>query len=117
MPLVGSARRASQTGSMIELAADAESFDQLLVPRLIDTLDVVEERTAGLHQLEQPTAGMVILAVELEVLGQVVDALRQDRDLNFRRAGIVGFGGIFFDERRFTLRRNRHRMILSKGRI
>lgn len=31
---------------------------------------------------------MVILNVNLEVLGEIVDALTQQRDLHFRRAGI-----------------------------
>jgi hypothetical protein len=39
----------------------------------------------------------------------VIDALGEDRDLNFRRAGVVGLGRIVFDERSFALSGNRHR--------
>src|SRR3569623_382572 len=99
----------------IELAADAEALDQFLVPRLVYALDVVEQAAAGLHQLEQAAAGMVVLAVRLEMLGEVVDALREDRNLHFRRAGIVRLGGIFLDARSLALGRDRHRVILSKG--
>src|SRR3569623_648196 len=102
---------------MIELAADAEALDQLLVAALVDALDVVEQRAAGLHQLQQATAGMVILGVGLEVLGQVVDACAEDRNLDFGRAGIVRLGGIFLNERSLALGRDRHRMILSNGGI
>ena len=42
---------------------------------------------------------MVVLGVGLEVLGQVVDALGQDRDLHLGGAGIAGFLRIFLDER------------------
>src|SRR3569833_1358555 len=98
-----------------ESAADAGALDQLLVATLVDALDVVEQRAAGLHQLQQATAGMVILGVGLEALGQVVDAFAEDRNLDFGRAGIVRLGGIFLDERSLALGRDRHRMILSNG--
>ena len=39
-------------------------------------------------QLQEPAAGMVVLGVGLEMFGQVVDALGEDRDLNFRGAGV-----------------------------
>lgn len=57
---------------------------------------------------------MVVLDVALEVSGQVVDARGEDRNLDFRRAGIAGLGGIFRNERGLALSRNRHRVILSK---
>ena len=38
---------------------------------------------------QQTTAGMVILAMFLEMTGQAVDACGQERDLNFRRSGIT----------------------------
>ena len=34
---------------------------------------------------------MEILLVRLQVLGQIADALAQDRDLDFGRAGVFGF--------------------------
>src|SRR5690348_13233827 len=74
------------------LAAQAELFDQRLVTRVVDGLDIVEQATAGRNKLQQATTGMVILAVVLEVLGQVGNALRQDRDLDFRRTGVVRLG-------------------------
>jgi hypothetical protein len=35
---------------------------------------------------------MVVLVVVLEVLGQVADALGEDRDLDFGAAGVLGGG-------------------------
>ncbi|MNG36637.1 hypothetical protein D3C84_1237320 [compost metagenome] len=52
---------------------------------------------------------MVVLDVALEVFGQIVDAFRQDRDLDFRRPGVATLGGISLDEFRFTCGRDRHR--------
>src|SRR5262245_58698752 len=98
---------------MPRLAADAEALDQRLVASLVDTLDVIEKAAAGLNHLEQAAAGMVILAVALEVLGEVGDALGEDCNLHFRRTGIPGLGGIFGDERGLALSSNRHRAILS----
>ncbi|EGE57190.1 hypothetical protein RHECNPAF_470080 [Rhizobium etli CNPAF512] len=56
---------------------------------------------------------MVILLVVLEVFGQVVDALGQDRDLDFRRTGIAFGGCVFLDQRSLALSSDRHRMVLS----
>src|SRR6476469_3790110 len=66
---------------VIRLAAYLESLDERLVTRIVDPLQVVEKRTALAHHRQQPTAGMVILLVGLEVVGQVVDAFREDRNL------------------------------------
>jgi hypothetical protein len=42
---------------------------------------------------------MVVLAVDLEMLGEVDDALREDRDLDFGAAGVAFDAGMFLDER------------------
>src|SRR4051794_38910662 len=62
-------------------AADAETLDQLAVARLVPALDVVEQRTALRNHLQEAATGMVVLAVRLEMLGEVGDALGEDRDL------------------------------------
>ena len=38
---------------------------------------------------EKAAAGMVILLVLLQVISELIDALRQKRDLNLRRAGVL----------------------------
>src|SRR5690606_12908454 len=96
------------------LAADAEALDQGLVPRLVDLLDVVEKRATGRHHLQQATTGVVVLLVALEVFGEVGDALGEDGDLHFRRAGVVGLGRVFLNQSGFALSSNRHRTVLSK---
>ena len=50
------------------------------------------------HELEQATTGMIVLDVGLEMLGQVGDALGEDRDLHLGRTGIAGLGRVFLDE-------------------
>src|ERR1700760_295285 len=88
-------------------------LEQRLVPRLVLALDVVEQGTAGGDHLQEATTGMVILDVGFEVPGEVVDAFRQDCDLNLGRAGVAGFVGIRLDDFRFTFGGNRHRQTLS----
>ena len=109
MPWLCPARLTSPGSLVIVSAADAETVDQGLVARFVDPLDVVEQRTARLHQLQQAAARMVVLAVTLEVFGEVGDALGEDRDLDFRRAGVALFGGVFIDERGLALGSDRHR--------
>ncbi|CCB67968.1 protein of unknown function [Hyphomicrobium sp. MC1] len=101
-----------------QLAADAVFLDDLLIAGVVLGLDVVKELAALADHLEQATARMVVFLVRLEVLGQLVDAMRQDGDLDFRRAGVVGLRGIVFDDSRLGLTAVRcdlrHRMLLSK---
>ncbi len=96
-------------------AADAELLDQRAVARLALALEVVEQRTTLRDHLEQATTGVVVLGVRLEVAGQVVDALGEDRDLDFRLAGVVRLGGMLFHERGLALGSDRHRLILRLG--
>ena len=85
------ARKPSETAhAVVSLAADAEALDERAVAGLVALLEVVEQRAALRHQLQQAAAGMVVLHVGLEVLGEVGDALREDRDLDLGRAGVAG---------------------------
>jgi hypothetical protein len=74
----------SRDGSVRALLADAEPVDDGLVPREVAPLEVVEESSTLAYELQQPATGMVILAMCLEVLGQIHDAIRQERNLYFR---------------------------------
>src|SRR5205814_2514536 len=46
----------------------------------------------------QAAAGRVVLAMRLEVLGQALDVLGQQRDLDFRGAGVALLGRELLDE-------------------
>ena len=90
-------------------AADVQPLDQALVARLVLPLDVIKQLAALRHELQQPAPGMVVFGVGLEVTGQVVDALRQDRDLNLRRTGVASLRCIFLDDFSLAAGFNRHR--------
>src|SRR3990170_6394942 len=56
---------------------------------------------------------MVVLAVRLEMIGEIGDPLGQDGDLDLRGAGIALLGRIFLDELLLALSADRHRVILA----
>ena len=62
-------------------------------------------------------ARVVVLGVRLEVLGQVGDALGEDRDLDLRRAGVGGSAGIVADDFLLAFGCNRHRGLLANYRL
>ena len=80
--------RPARAASAWRLLADAEPVDQVGVAVACLSLQVVEQPATLADELQQPAARMVILRVGLEVFGQVVDALAEERNLNFRGAGI-----------------------------
>src|SRR3954447_11948723 len=70
------------------LAAQAELLDEGAIALEILALQVVQEAPAAPDELEQSTTGVVVVLVRAEVLGQLVAALGQHRDLDFGRAGV-----------------------------
>src|SRR5205807_876961 len=54
------------------LLPDSEPVDQLAVTAGILGLQVIEQAAPLADQLQEPAAGMVVLLVRLEVLGQVM---------------------------------------------
>src|SRR6185437_9604829 len=66
----------------------------------VGVLQVLELAAAHAHELEEAAAGVVVLLVRLEVLGEVRDALAEQRDLDLRRAGVALVRGELLDDRR-----------------
>src|SRR5690348_16070358 len=82
-----------------ELVTEPELGDELAIALDVRPLHVVEQPAAPTDHLEQATTRVVVLAMGLEVVVEVVDAVRQHRHLHARRAG-VGFGGAVLLDRR-----------------
>ena len=72
----------------LDLAAESELLDQASVALQVALLQVVEESPAASDQLQQSAAGVMILPVSAEMLGQLVDATRQKSDLDSGRARV-----------------------------
>src|ERR1700694_2361871 len=105
--------RATSARELNKSATNVMLFEQRLVTRLVLSLDVIEKRTAGCDHFQKAPARMIVLDVGFEMPGEVIDAFRQDRDLNLGRAGIAGLVGIRLDDFRFAFCGNRHRQTLS----
>ena len=71
-----------------ELLADAQLRNYRLVTLGIVLLQVIEQTTTLAHHHQEAAPGGMVFLVCLEVVGQLANALAQDRDLHFRAAGI-----------------------------
>ena len=71
------------------LSSETQFLDQCAIPLQVSLLEVVQEAAAAADQLQQPTARVMVLRVRAQVLRELVDPLREERDLDFRRAGVV----------------------------
>lgn len=83
-------QRASRPpGRRLKLAADAELFDERLVARLCGALEIIEKLATVVDHLDEASAGIVILAVRLQMLREVLDFFREHRDLNVAGTGVL----------------------------
>src|SRR3954454_23076125 len=80
------------------LLADAQALDQLGVAIAVLALQVVEQTPALANELQQPAARVMIFRVGLEMFGQVVDALAEERDLDLGRSGVLSVGLVAADD-------------------
>jgi hypothetical protein len=76
-------------GRRYDLPADTEAFDQGLVTIVVGILQVVQQTAALVDHLEQTATRVMILLVIGEMLGEMFNARGEQRDLHFRRTGIV----------------------------
>ena len=70
------------------LLTDTELLDNRTIT--IDVLlgQIAQQIATVTNHLQQTTAGMMVVGMLLQMLGQLVDASGQNRDLNLRRTGI-----------------------------
>jgi hypothetical protein len=80
------------------LLPNTEPLDQLGVAIRILALQVVQEASPLTNQLQKAAARVMIFRVGLEMLGQVIDALAQERDLYLGGSGIGGVGFVRSDD-------------------
>src|SRR5205085_2279925 len=104
VPRLGEVWREARGG----LAAQAELADEFVIPFDVSTLEVVEQAPALRDHLEQPPARVVVLLVSLEVLGQLVDTLREQSYLHLRRPRVAFVRLVLVDDAFLYFRRCRH---------
>src|SRR5215218_6724613 len=79
-------------------APQSEARDHFLVALRCRALEIVEELATLVHHLQQPAARSVIALVSSEVLAELVDTCREQRDLHLRRARVVRVASILLDD-------------------
>ena len=70
------------------LVAQFQLFRNGLVAAQILALQIIQQAPALADHHQQPAARAVIFFVGLQMLRQMIDALRQQRDLHVRRTGV-----------------------------
>src|SRR5262245_45336036 len=68
---------------------DTKPLDQRLVAAFVDPLEIIEQLAARRDELQQPAPRMIVLHMALEMLGEVADALGEDRHLHLGRTGVA----------------------------
>src|SRR3981081_3305696 len=112
-PFPDHAKTRARFARVMDSTANVVLIKQRLVTRLVLPLDVIKKRTTGCDHFQKAPARMIVLHVGFEMPGEVIDAFRQNRDLNLGRAGVAGLVGIRLDDFRFTFGGKRHRQTLS----
>src|SRR5690606_26617225 len=80
------------------LAAQTQALDQLTVAVDVLLLHVLEKAAAPADHQQQAAAAVVVVLVRLEVLGELGDAVRQQRDLHVGRPGVAVAGAVLGDD-------------------
>lgn len=81
------------------LSPYAQLYDQRSVALDIVAGKVVEQAPTLAYQEQESAAGVVILPMRLQVLGELLDALGKDRNLNFRRPRVRVVEPVLRDQR------------------
>jgi len=80
------------------LFAQIKFLQQFVVLWQVVPLQVIEKLAATAGHLQETAARVKVLAVEAQVLGQMVDPGGEKRDLDFGRAGVIVVGFILGDD-------------------
>src|SRR5262249_19098550 len=80
------------------LPAQAQLLDEGAVAPDVLAVQVLQQPTATADQEQQAPAAVVVVLVQLEVLGEIVDPPRQQCDLDFRRTGVTLIGRVLGDD-------------------
>ena len=92
-----------------ELPADTELLDDCSVPPRILILQIFQKPPPLPDQHQQPSPRMVVLRVGLEMLGQSVDALGEERDLDLGRPSVAFMRLELLDQALLAVDSQRHR--------
>jgi hypothetical protein len=95
------------------LLTNAERGNNLAIALDVVALDVVKEAATLGHHLQEPTPTVVVLLMGLEVVREVLNAVREERDLDFRGTGVVFMSAEFVNDFRAAVSGRSHLHRLS----
>lgn len=78
-------------------ASQSQLGDETSISLHILSAQIVEEATTLANHHQQATPAVVIVLVLTEMLGQMIDPLGEQGDLDFRRAGVTVVGPVLGD--------------------
>ena len=84
----GGGSGSGEDSNTLPLLADSESFNDGAIPIWILGLQIIKKPTALTHHLEKPSAGMMILRMNFEMLRQISNSFTQDGNLDLGRTRI-----------------------------
>ena len=104
--------REDQSGITV-LLTDTQLGDDRSVA--VDVLlgQVVQQAAALADHHEKAAAGVIVVLVGAQVLGELLDAVGEDRDLDLGGAGVALMGGVLGDELGFCFLGNHEKIHLS----
>ena len=85
---LGSAAHRGGLPELEHLTTDAQALNQVLVPFRITAFQVFQKAASSCDHRQQSPAGMMILAMQLEMILELQNTLAQDGYLDFWRTGI-----------------------------
>ena len=80
------------------LLTDAQLGDEGTIALDVLLLEVVQEAAALTDHLQQATVGVLVRRIVAHVLGELVDALGENGDLDLGRAGVRGMSAVGVDD-------------------
>ena len=90
------------------LLAKPQSSDCRAVPLDVLARQIRQQTSPLSHQLEKSSPGVEVVLVLPEVIGEPVDSLGEESNLNFGRTGIIRMRAKLGDDRLFLLALQRH---------
>jgi hypothetical protein len=84
---------------IVRLVAEAKIADDLPVPGDIVTLQVLQQSTSLSDHFQETPTTVMILGVRTEMVCEIVDPVREQRDLNSRGSGVLVVLSVLFDRR------------------
>src|SRR6185312_1195677 len=106
-------RRASSNGAR-RSATQAEAADQRLVALGVLALQIAEQTATVVDHLQETATRVMVFLVRFEVVGQLLDARGQQRDLHLRRTGIGWRAAVILDDLAGLFGGKRHGSLLDE---